>query len=130
MLRQEAQLAGADEAILIRNGHVTEGSSSNVFLLTDRQLKTPPLGPEILGGITRDLIIELAHRHGIAVMETPIPDRDLQQATEIWISSSTRGVRPVVELNGQPVGDGRPGPLWRTMAEHYAAFRRDLMAEI
>ena len=130
LLRHEAQLAGADEAILIRNGHVTEGSSSNVFLLTDGQLQTPPLGPEILGGVTRDLIIELAHQHGIAIAETPVSLQSLNQASEIWISSSTRGVRPVVQLNGQAVGDGRPGALWRTMAEHYAAFRRDLMAEI
>ncbi len=127
LLRNEARLAGCDEAILIRNGHVTEGSTSNVFIAANGELLTPPLGPEILGGITRDLIIELAHQHGMPLRETVVARDQLQQAQEIWISSSTRGVRPVVALDGQPVGDGRPGALWRTMAGHYAAFRRALM---
>lgn len=128
LLRQQARLAGAGEAILLRDDHVTEGSTSNLFVVSDGELLTPPLGPEILGGITRDLIIELAHRHRMPMRETSVSLTRLQTAQEIWISSSTRGVRPVITLDGNPVGDGRPGPLWRTMAEHYAAFRRALMA--
>src|SRR3990167_5111527 len=127
LLRHEARLAGCDEAILIRDGHVTEGATSNVFVVRDGELLTPPLGPEVLGCITRDLIIELAHRHQMPVRETPVTVEMLTQADEIWISSSTRGARPVVLLDGQPVGDGRPGALWRTMAEYYAEFRRELM---
>lgn len=127
LLREQARQAGCDEAILIHNGWVTEGATSNLFVVSDGDILTPCAGPDILGGITRDLVIELAARHGLSLQETFIDPRLLQQADELWISSSTRGVRPVVELDGKPVGDGRPGPVWRKMADHYAAFRRALM---
>lgn len=127
LLRHEARQAGCDEAILIRDGHVTEGATSNIFVVQKGELLTPPLGPHILDGITRDLIIGLAQRNEIPVREAPVTVQQLTQANEIWISSSTRGARPVVLLDGQPVGDGRPGSLWRTMAEYYAEFRRELM---
>lgn len=127
LLREQARQAGCDEAILIHNGWVTEGSTSNVFVVSDGEILTPSAGPDILGGITRDLVIELAARHGLPLLESFIDPRLLQQADEIWISSSTRGVRPVVMLDSQPVGNGRPGPVWRKMAEYYAVFRRALM---
>ncbi|HVL00833.1 MAG TPA: D-amino acid aminotransferase [Dongiaceae bacterium] len=127
LLRHEARLAGCDEAILVRDGFVMEGSTSNVFIVRQGAILTPPLGPAILGGITRDLIIELANRHGLPLQEVAIPVAQLEQADEVWISSSTRGARPVVMLDGKPVGDGRPGALWRRMAEYYAALRRELM---
>lgn len=127
LLREQARQAGCDEAILIHNGWVTEGSTSNVFVVSDGEILTPAAGPDILGGITRDLVIELAARHGLPLLESFIDPRLLQQADEIWISSSTRGVRPVVMLDSKPVGDGRPGSVWRKMAEYYAVFRRALM---
>ena len=128
LLRHQATQAGCDEAILIHNGWVTEGSASNVFVISDGEILTPAPGPDILGGITRDLIIEMAMGNGIPLLETFIDPRLLQQADEIWISSSTWGVRPVTELDGHAVGNGRPGPIWRKMANYYAAFRRGLMA--
>ncbi len=127
LLRHQATLAGCDEAILVRNGWITEGSASNVFVICDGEILTPCAGPDILGGITRDLIIELAAEHQTPLLETFIDPRLLEQADEIWISSSTWGVRPVVVLDGKSVGNGLPGPLWRKMAEYYAAFRRELM---
>jgi D-alanine transaminase len=128
LLREQARAAGCDEAILIRSGWVTEGSTSNVFVVSEGEILTPCAGPDVLGGITRDLVIELAGRHGLSLLESFVDPRLLQSADEVWISSSTRGVRPVVALDGKPVGDGRPGPLWRKMAECYAEFRRALMA--
>lgn len=128
LLREQARAAGCDEAILIRSGWVTEGSTSNVFVVSEGEILTPCAGPDVLGGITRDLVIELAAAHGFSLQETFLDPRLLTVADEIWISSSTRGVRPVVVLDGKPVGDGRPGPLWRRMAECYREFRRALMA--
>ena len=128
LLREQARAAGCDEAVLVRNGWVTECSTSNLFVVSEGEILTPCAGPDVLGGITRDLVIELAAAHGIPLLETFIDPRLLELAEEIWISSSTRGVRPVVELDGKPVGDGRPGPVWRRMAECYAEFRRALMA--
>ncbi len=127
LLRHQATLQQANETILLRDGQVTEGSSSNVFLVKNQTLTTPPLSQNILGGITRDLILELAQKHPIKVEEADISEPQLHQADEIWITSSAVGVRPVVKLNNHPVGHGLPGPLWRTIANQYIEYRHALM---
>lgn len=106
----------AIEAIMIRDGLVTECCASNVFIIKDKVIMTPPKSNHILGGITRETIIQLAKTNNLTCREVNIPEADLHLADEIWITSSTRGVSPVVNLNNQPVGTGNTGPLWAKMA--------------
>jgi D-alanine transaminase len=123
LLRQQAVDQGAAEAILVRDGQVIEGSSSNVFVVIDDKLITPPKSERMLPGITRDLVLELADKHGQAYSETDIDELTLAQADEVWITSSTREIVPVTQLDGRAVGEGRPGPVWKTMSEHYRAYK-------
>jgi len=124
MLRQQAVERGAAEAILIRDGLVTEGAASNVFVVRDGVLHTPPNGPFILPGITRDLVLELAHAHGIPAREAPLPESALYEAEEIWLTSSMREVLPVTRLNDRPVGNGRPGPWHARMLALYQDYKQ------
>ena len=124
LLRQEALDAGAVEAILVRRGEVTEGAASNLFLVLDGVLVTPPKGPRLLPGITRDLIIEIAQEQGIAWREGTLTRADLAAAEEIWLTSSTREILPVTRLDGEPVGAGRPGAGWTRMIDLYQDYKR------
>jgi len=112
LLRQAATTAGAEEAILVRDEQVLEGAASNLFIVIDGTAITPRLGHELLHGVTRDVILELCHSTGIAAKEAPVTQSELLRAEEIWLTSSTREIIPVTRLDQQPVGDGRPGPLW------------------
>lgn len=123
LARQQASAAGAAEAILVRDGFLTEGSSTNVFIVRQGRIATPPLSPRILGGITRELVIELCRTHGLFIEEREVAAQALQDADEIWVTSSSRDVMPIVRLDDRPVGVGRPGPVWRTLAGHYRAFK-------
>jgi D-alanine transaminase len=123
MLRREAEDAGALETIMVRDGMVTEGTASNVFVVLGDQVLTPPAGPRILTGITRGLALDLARAGEIRFSEQPIPVGDLARADEIWLSSSTREVLPVTRLDGRPVGGGRPGALWARLDGLYQAFK-------
>jgi D-alanine transaminase len=124
LLSQQAKEADAIEVILVRDGVVTEGSASNVFAVIEGVLMTHPQGPAILGGITRDVVLELAEQQQLKVQQQPISLDQLRQAEEVWISSSTKEIRPVVELDGQPVAKGKPGAYWRKVAQAYQE-RRD-----
>ncbi|WP_440996298.1 aminotransferase class IV [Arhodomonas sp. SL1] len=115
LLRQAAEEAGAAEVLLLREGRVTEASASNVFAVIDGVVTTPPLGPELLAGVTRGLILELARGEGMAVAERPLPREALDDAEELWLTSSTRELLPVARVDGRPVGAGRPGPLWQRL---------------
>jgi D-alanine transaminase len=122
LLRQEAAERGADEALLTRDGLLLEGSSSTVFLCIGGKLVTPPNSHQILPGTTRDAVLELAD--GWLPSEVcPLEARELQSADEVWIASAGRGVLPVTRVDGEPVGDGRPGPLWKEM---YSRLQRHL----
>lgn len=124
MLRQQATDRGATEAILIRDGLVTEGAASNVFVVRGGALYTPPNGPFILPGITRDLVLELARAHGIPAREEPLPEAALFDADEVWLTSSMREILPVTRLNDRAVGDGRPGPLHTRLFALYKVYKR------
>ncbi|HHQ41481.1 MAG TPA: D-amino acid aminotransferase, partial [Chromatiales bacterium] len=123
LARREAARRGAAEAILVRDGLVTEGAASNVFAVLDGTVVTPPKGPHILPGITRDVALELARAEGLATREAELPAAALDRAEEIWISSSTRELVPVTRLDGRPVGGGRPGPVWRRLDAAYQALK-------
>lgn len=128
LLRQQAIDVGAQEAILIRDGVVTEGAASNVFIVKDGVIKTPPKGPFLLPGITRDLLLELADTKGFENQEWEFGIEELQQADEIWLSSSTKEVLPVTRLDDKPVGTGQPGPIWRQMQKLYQDYKQALIA--
>lgn len=115
LLRQQAEDAGAGEAILVRDGLVTEGSSTNPFVVKDGEILTPPNSDHVLPGVTRDLVLELAREAGIPCSERDIAADELKTADEIWICSSSREVHPVTRLDSAPVGQGVPGAMWRRM---------------
>ncbi len=128
LLRQQAREAGASEAILVRDNHVTEGATSNVFMVKDNIIITPPKGPSLLPGVTRDLVLELAADNQLPYQETDISPQALGDADEIWLSSSTREISPVTQLNGNNVGNGQAGPLWQQMIKLYQQYKADLIA--
>jgi len=126
LLRQQALDAGAAEAILLKADKVTEGAASNVFVVLDGKLVTPPKGECLLPGITRDLVVELADKHGITCEQRDISREELLRAEEIWVTSSTREILPVTHLDGHPVGDGLPGPVWQKMYAIYQDYKNEL----
>lgn len=116
---QKAKSVGAIEAILIRNGEVLECTSSNVFIVKNNEIQTPPLSKHILSGITRDLIIHLAKENNISCAETTITPAMLKNADEIWVTGSVKEICPIVILDGKTVGDGKVGPMWKLMITLY-----------
>ena len=126
LARAQASDEDADEAILIRNGAAMEGTASNLFVVSNGLLITPPDSDELLPGITRDLVLELAQEEGLPYAQASIAAADLESADEIWLTSSTREVAAVVELNGRPVGNGKPGELWQRMDGLYQACKQRL----
>ena len=126
LLRQEALDTGAAEAILIKDGFAIEGAASNLFMVSNGILITPPNGPALLPGITRDLILELAVNNAIPYREADIPLEQLLTADEIWLSSSTREISPVVRLDDTTVGEGTPGPVWKRMISLYQDYKEAL----
>lgn len=115
LLRQAAYDAGAGETILLRRGWLTEASASSVYVVQNGVICAPPDSNQLLPGTTRGLVEELADAHGVARRTCAINAEQLRSAEEIWLSAATRGVIAVTALDGRPVGDGRPGPVWRTM---------------
>ncbi len=126
LLRQQAIEQGGAEAILHRKGYVTEGAASNLFAVIDDVLITPEKTAEILPGITRQVILELAEKNGFRVSEEVISLDALKTATEIWITSSTREIVPVVELDSAKVCEGIPGPMFKKMNQLFQQYKRSL----
>lgn len=126
LLRQQAVDQDAMEAILIRDGDITEGAASNVFIVSDGVIKTPPKGKKLLPGITRDLVVELAKTHNMPVEEVSITEKEFLAADEIWLTSSTKEILPVTRINEQQVGNGKPGAVWRDMYEKYQDYKETL----
>jgi D-alanine transaminase len=126
LLRQLAVDAGAVEAVLLRDGFLTEGAASNIFVVKDGVLLIPPKSHLILPGITYDVILELAQQHAIACEVREVSEAELRSAQELWLSSSTREVLAITRLDDATVGDGRPGPVFRRM---YGLFQ-ELKAQL
>ena len=110
---------GADEAILVRDGIAREGTSSNLMAILNGVLTTSPDNPQLLPGVTRNLILHLAAEADIPCARHDIRVDELPQADEIWLTSSTREIAPVTRLNQQPVGNGVPGPVWQRINTLY-----------
>jgi D-alanine transaminase len=123
LLRQAAEDAGVEESILIRDGCAIEGSISNIFVVLDGELVTPPKGNLLLPGITRDLVVELARDAGITCSERELMREELAAADEIWITSSSREVAPITRLDSEPVGTGVPGAVWHRMDALFQEYK-------
>jgi D-alanine transaminase len=126
LLRQAAIDNGCAESILFRDGFLTEGAASNVFAVIDGILMTPPLSPYILPGITRDVILEIARKNNIPCSEQAIAQAEIAKASELWITSSTREIIPVCELDGKIIGTGKPGPMWLTFYKLFQDYKQSL----
>jgi D-alanine transaminase len=125
LARQRARRVGAEDAIFIRDGFVTEATAANVFAVLDGQPVTPPLSNYLLPGVTREALLELYTREGIAYREEPISAERLLDAEELFLTSTNGELRPIVQLDGRPVGRGEVGGLFeRTLALFDAATRQ------
>ena len=113
LLKQQAKDAGAEEALLISDGYLTEGSTSNAYAVIGGVIYTAPKSGKILAGITREVVISLASKAGIRLIEEPVAEFKLTDVDELWTSSSTKEVLPITRLNGVKVGEGVPGPVWQ-----------------
>jgi len=128
LMRQQAVDHGAAEAIMVRDGLLTEGAACNVFIVQNGVAMTPPHSERLLPGITRDLLVELCHRNAIPCEERNVSEAELRNADEVWITSSPTGVLPVTHLDGAAVGNGEPGPLWRFVSGLYRQYQIDFRA--
>jgi D-alanine transaminase len=126
LLRQEAEDAGAAETVLIRDGNVKEASTCNVLLVKDGVILNPPKDQLILHGITYDLVLELARDGGLPVETREVKREELFTADEVWISSSAREVLAVTTVDGRPVGNGRPGPIYQRMHALFQDYKSRL----
>ena len=124
LLRQQSIEAGCAETILLREGWLTEGTSSSIFVVRDGVMLAPPQDHHVLAGTTYDLIVELAVKYDVAHEIRPVGAAELFAADELWMSSSSRGVLPITLLDGEPVGDGRPGPVARRMRACFSLFMK------
>lgn len=127
LLKQRAQEAGAQEALLLRDGKLTEGAASNAYIVLNGDIITAPGGPQILSGITRDLLLALADDAGVNVQQRSASEAELSAADEIWISSSTKELVPVTTLDGKPVGNGRPGLLWQDLHQRFQQYKSEVL---
>jgi len=111
--KQEAVNDAAQEAIFIRDGFVLEGSATNVFIVKNGEVSTAPKNHMILPGITRDVVVEVLKENNIPLAEDAATLEQLIDADEVWITSSTKECVPVTTIDGNPIGNGRPGELWK-----------------
>lgn len=131
LLRQSAVDAGAAETVLLRDGMLTEGSASNIFLVKNGGIITPPKTNFILPGITYDVVIELARANRLPLEIRQVSEAEVRDADELWLTSSTKEVLSISTLDGKPVGHGnnagKPGPVAARMHQLYQEYKRTVM---
>jgi branched-chain amino acid aminotransferase len=119
----EARRAGADEALFLdTEGHCSEASASNLFIATGTEIATPRLSCGVLPGITREAVLELARAEGIAVAERAIGLHEVRASKEAFLTSSLRGIAPLVRIGEKPIGRAVPGELTRRLTAAYLAL--------
>ncbi len=126
LLRQQASEKNAVEALLIKDGFVTEGAASNVFIIKDNIIYTPPKTNNVLPGITRDLVVELLQKIKLDIREQPIAQSLLNSADEIWLTSSMKDILPVTKIDNINVANGKPGPLWQKLHLAFNDYKEKL----
>lgn len=129
MLKREADKLGAFEPILYRAGRITEGASCNYFIVKNNMLYTPPADQLILGGITRDWVLNLAESASIEVQEQAFSIQELMDADECFLSSSTREIQPVGFIGDHPINNGEVGPMTQQLAELFRNSRPHAIEE-
>lgn len=126
LMKMEAKAAGADDAWMVRDGFITEGTSQNAHIFTaDGQLVTHPLDDETLHGITQVALKELAAHEGVKIVERRFTVEEARSAVEAMNSAASAFIMPVTRIDGVPIGDGKPGPITRRLREIYIEFARD-----
>ena len=127
MLRELSAEAGGVETILFRGDKLTEASSSNVFIVKDGRVATPPKTNLILPGITLDAVYDVVARAKLPFDVREISEQEVRGADELWVSSSSKEIFPIVKLDGQPIGSGKPGPVFRQAWQIYQDFKNEVM---
>jgi D-alanine transaminase len=124
---QQGQEAGVDETILYnQRDELTEASACNVFIVKNDVIMTPPLDNQLLPGITRNMVLDILRKDGtLQIQERPISMTEVHAADELWLTSSSKEIAPVVELDGQPVGNGRVGDIWQLTQTLYSANKHN-----
>lgn len=132
LLKHEGNQAGADEVVLFRDGYLTESSASNIAAVKNGVILCPPMDNLILGGITYELMIELARKHSMPLEIRRVHRREVKKADELWIMSSTKEVVPIVKLDDKPIGHGenagKPGAVFKQMRKLFDEYKRNLPA--
>ena len=125
LAKMEANRAGVDEAIMLnQRGTVCEGTSDNLFIVKNGVIITPPLSDGALDGITRDTVLELARELKIPVQERSMTVHEVMSADEAFLTGTAAEIGPLVEVNGQKIGTGEPGPIWRILATAFKKLRK------
>ncbi|MGH8719005.1 MAG: D-amino acid aminotransferase [Burkholderiales bacterium] len=127
LLRQRAVDSQAVEAILLRDGLLTEGAASNIFIVRGGSLLAPLKNQLMLPGITYDVVLELAGIHGLNHQTRNVSEQEVREAEELWMTSSTREVLAITTLDGNPVGSGKPGPVFWRMHGWYQEYKARVM---
>jgi D-alanine transaminase len=126
LLQQYAMEHDAAETILIHDGHVYESTASNLFIVKDGVLITPPLSEKLLSGITRDLVIELAHKHDLPCQQRLVTLSELYQADEVWLTGSNKEIQPVLTIDNCTIAQGKIGAVWQKMIQWFFAYKQEL----
>jgi D-alanine transaminase len=127
LLRQFAVDHGGAEAVLLRDGFLTEGSSSNIFVVRDGVVATPSRSHLMLTGITLDVVADIATAGGIPFEMRDVHESEVRSADELWLASSTREVLAITTLDGRPVGNGVPGPMFHRLYRLFQDHKRKCM---
>lgn len=122
LARQQARSLQAFEAVFVRDDQVTEGAISNVFMVNAGVVVTCPVGPQLLAGVTRQLVLELAKQEGISIEERVISLTEFKEAAEIFLTGTTIEILPVVKVNGAPLNSGLPGPITSTLINRFQSL--------
>jgi D-alanine transaminase len=124
---QQGHEAGVDETILYnQRDELTEASACNVFIIKNDVIMTPPLDNQLLPGITRNMVLDILRKDGtLHIQERPISMTEVRAADEIWLTSSSKEIAPVVQLDGQPVGNGSVGDIWQLAQTLYSANKHN-----
>jgi D-alanine transaminase len=125
LMKQYAVEHGAFETVLFRDGLLTEGSSANVFVVSRGTIAVPAKSNLILPGITYDAVLDIARAHRVEVDVRPVDESEVRAADELWLSSSGREVLAITQLDGDPVAEGIPGPLFRQMHGWFQQAKRE-----
>jgi D-alanine transaminase len=129
LMRQLSADVGAVETIMFRDGKLTEASASNVFIVKGGAIIGPRKSNLILPGITYDVVVEIAQAQRMPLELRDVTEAEVRSADEVWVTSSSKEVLAIVTLDGKPVGNGKPGTLFRRMHQSYQDFKRTVMRQ-